>query len=140
MTPVDEEGSWFGKQRSSKHLRCNSSEEDFNFEVEEINVTDSIHRSLEDGFVMEEEAIASERDSTVPIETRFYESHADNEVEDLPEDLNSKRGTISKQLGKQLPLQVDYRSSQAGFGLVARRTTPRNSNSGFDRNWKCLCW
>ncbi|KAK8545108.1 hypothetical protein V6N13_066416 [Hibiscus sabdariffa] len=87
MTPVDEEGSWFGKQRSSKHLRCNSSEEDFNFEVEEID-TDSIDR----------EAIASERDSMVPIET----SHADNEVEDLPEESNSKRGTISKQLGKQL--------------------------------------
>ncbi|GMI84186.1 hypothetical protein like AT3G13600 [Hibiscus trionum] len=42
MTPVDEEGSWFGKQRSSKHLRCNSSEEELNFEVEEIDVTDSI--------------------------------------------------------------------------------------------------
>ncbi|KAL4340835.1 hypothetical protein GQ457_08G002150 [Hibiscus cannabinus] len=56
MTPVDEEGSWFGKQRSSKHLRCNSSEEDFNFEVEEINDTDSIDRVVDSG---EQEASAA---------------------------------------------------------------------------------
>ncbi|PPD71766.1 hypothetical protein GOBAR_DD31347 [Gossypium barbadense] len=37
MTPVDEEGNLAGKQRSSNHLRCNSSEDDFNFEAEEIN-------------------------------------------------------------------------------------------------------
>ncbi|XP_052483174.1 IQ domain-containing protein IQM2-like isoform X1 [Gossypium raimondii] len=42
MTPVDEEGNLAGKQRSSNHLRCNSSEDDFNFEAEEINVKDSI--------------------------------------------------------------------------------------------------
>ncbi|KHG22621.1 Ameloblastin [Gossypium arboreum] len=40
MTLVDEEGNLAGKQRSSNHLRCNSSEDDFNFEAEEINVKD----------------------------------------------------------------------------------------------------
>ncbi|KAL4341217.1 hypothetical protein GQ457_08G002170 [Hibiscus cannabinus] len=61
---------------------------------------------------MEEEAIASERDSMVPIETRFDESHADNEVEDLPEKSNSKRGTISKQLGKQLSCNWTTRAAK----------------------------
>ncbi|XWS52389.1 hypothetical protein CRYUN_Cryun11dG0066500 [Craigia yunnanensis] len=42
MTPVDEEESLVGKQRSSNHLRCHSSEEDFTLEAEEISVKDSI--------------------------------------------------------------------------------------------------
>ncbi|KAE8676604.1 hypothetical protein F3Y22_tig00111582pilonHSYRG00037 [Hibiscus syriacus] len=36
MTPVDEEGNLAGKQRIGNHHRCNSSVEDFNFEVEEM--------------------------------------------------------------------------------------------------------
>ncbi|MBA0784215.1 hypothetical protein Gotri_001807 [Gossypium trilobum] len=42
MTPVDEEGNLADKQRSNNHLRCNSSEDDFNFEADEISVKDSI--------------------------------------------------------------------------------------------------
>ncbi|XP_022730107.1 IQ domain-containing protein IQM2-like [Durio zibethinus] len=42
MTPVGEEGSLVSKQRSSNHLRCNSSEEDLSLEAEEIIVKDSI--------------------------------------------------------------------------------------------------
>ncbi|KAE8677195.1 TBP-associated factor 7 isoform 1 [Hibiscus syriacus] len=49
MAPVNEEGGLFGKQRSSNHLRCNSPEEDFNFEVEEINATGSIDRVVDSG-------------------------------------------------------------------------------------------
>ena len=41
MTPVDEEESLVGKQRSSNHLRCNLSEEDYSLEAEEISVKDS---------------------------------------------------------------------------------------------------
>ncbi|XP_038993923.1 IQ domain-containing protein IQM2-like [Hibiscus syriacus] len=47
MTPVDEEGNLVGKQIISNHHRCNSSVEDFNFEVEEINVTDSTDMVLD---------------------------------------------------------------------------------------------
>ncbi|KHG25217.1 Alpha-latrocrustotoxin-Lt1a [Gossypium arboreum] len=42
MTPVDEEGNLANKQRNSNHFRCNSSEDDFNFEANEINAKDSI--------------------------------------------------------------------------------------------------
>lgn len=41
MTPVDEEETLVGKQ-SRNRLRCNSSEEDFSLEPEEISVRDSI--------------------------------------------------------------------------------------------------
>ncbi|TYI68562.1 hypothetical protein E1A91_D08G096900v1 [Gossypium mustelinum] len=46
MTPVDEEASLAGKRRSINHLRCNSSEEDFSLEVEEMNVKDSIEEVI----------------------------------------------------------------------------------------------
>ncbi|XP_007014678.2 PREDICTED: IQ domain-containing protein IQM2 [Theobroma cacao] len=42
MTPLDEDESLANKQRSSNHLRCNSSEEDFILETEEVRVKDSI--------------------------------------------------------------------------------------------------
>ncbi|KAG8471627.1 hypothetical protein CXB51_036461 [Gossypium anomalum] len=85
MTPVDEEGNLANKQRSSNHFRCNSSEDDFNFEADEISAKDSIDQircnndnsmnsSLVDGYAIEEETITSELD--------LYENHADNEVED----------------------------------------------------------
>ncbi|XVE78753.1 hypothetical protein DITRI_Ditri14bG0003500 [Diplodiscus trichospermus] len=167
MAPMDEEESLAGKQISSKHLRCNSSEEDFSLEAEEISVKDSIkevadsreqetgaalecpksrrllslsrkltyleipkrtellemssceHRAavpscndnlkdslLEDGCETEKEAVASEQDSVVAKE-KIGENHADNEVEDIPEEsilqrINSKKGMNSYQLGKQL--------------------------------------
>ncbi|XP_021278129.1 IQ domain-containing protein IQM2 [Herrania umbratica] len=41
-TPVDEDEGLVNKQRSSNHLRCNSSEEDFILETEEVRVKDSI--------------------------------------------------------------------------------------------------
>ncbi|KAK6235719.1 hypothetical protein QQP08_025504 [Theobroma cacao] len=42
MTPLDEDESLANKQRSSNHLRCNSSEEDYILETEEVRVKDSI--------------------------------------------------------------------------------------------------
>ncbi|MFQ6651164.1 hypothetical protein Gotur_022806 [Gossypium turneri] len=85
MTPVDEEGNLADKQRSNNHLRCNSSEDGFNFEADEISVKDSIDQircnndnsmdsSLVDGYAIKEETVTSELDS--------YENHADNKVED----------------------------------------------------------
>lgn len=47
MSPVDEEDSLVGKKRSSNHLRCHSSEEDFTLEVEEIIVKDSIEKVVD---------------------------------------------------------------------------------------------
>ncbi|XP_022754360.1 IQ domain-containing protein IQM2-like [Durio zibethinus] len=47
MTPVDEEENLVGKQRSSNHLRRNSSEEDFILEAEEISVKDSIKKVVD---------------------------------------------------------------------------------------------
>ncbi|XVF47502.1 hypothetical protein PTKIN_Ptkin03bG0113900 [Pterospermum kingtungense] len=164
MTPVDEEGSLVGKPRSSNHHRCNSSEEDFTLEAEEISVKDSIEKvvdsreqetgaalglpkprrllslgrkltnleipktteafemsngdhgavvprcndnlkdsSLEDGYETEEEAIAIA--SELNSKEKINENHVD--VEDIPEEsilqrINSRKGTKSYQLGKQL--------------------------------------
>ncbi|KAE8678830.1 hypothetical protein F3Y22_tig00111402pilonHSYRG00332 [Hibiscus syriacus] len=142
MTPVNEEGSLFGKQRSSNHLRCNSSEEDFNFEVEEINVKGSIERVVESG---EQEGLVfggwlCDGGGHHCFRTGFKgsnrnkidENRVDNEVEDIPEESN-----ISA-VREAVAMQVDYRSIQVRPRLVIRRTTPRNSNSGFGSKWKRL--
>ncbi|XWS71066.1 hypothetical protein CRYUN_Cryun03dG0104700 [Craigia yunnanensis] len=47
MTPVDEEGRLVGKQRSSNHLRCSSSELDFSLVAEEISFKDSIKKVVD---------------------------------------------------------------------------------------------
>ncbi|KAE8711298.1 TMV resistance protein N-like [Hibiscus syriacus] len=104
MTPVDEEGNLVGKQRISNHHRCNSSVKDFNFEVEEIIDTDSIDRV---------------------VDLDWRNKKIDGYVME-------EEATSSEHYS--VVMQADYRSSRASLGLVARRTTPRNSNFGFGCN------
>ncbi|KAH1033568.1 hypothetical protein J1N35_045742 [Gossypium stocksii] len=67
MTPVDEDGNLADKQGSSNHLRCNSSEDDFNFEADEISVKDRSNKydnEVEDPSYLLLERVNSKRGST----------------------------------------------------------------------------
>ncbi|KAK8340288.1 hypothetical protein V6Z11_A08G093600 [Gossypium hirsutum] len=96
MTPVDEEANLAGKRRSINHLRCNSSEEDFSLEVEEMNVKDSIEEVINSeeqeisaavGRPKSRRLISLSRkltDLEIPKRTELFEMSKDDHGADMP--------------------------------------------------------